>query len=342
MQSAFLKDAQSLTLVLQDMGNPFLEESNDLRVLHTTDIMESVAGTVRKVETIGQEQYSKSVDERLSKCVTHVSDPLPKNKLPLFSRPAVKVPSKGKLQLQSMNSDCTLFSRLYLACQARYGDVDQFFSHENHARPPSLSHGGKLRLGSKADIMPCLEVETAAPEVSPLVDATFLDGAVVVQMLNPGTAKTFLDYAEQVFLPYISAQLENTARVDIVWDVYQTDNLKSTTRQKKGKGVRGRVVPSAAIPENWRISCVWTTTRENCLASCHTRSTFYGQRARQCTQLMVIVRFALWHKLTWQDWCHAHTRKPTLVCFCTWQMLLRRATGNCWYVQLTLTSSSWQ
>ena len=49
--------------------------------------------------------------------------------------------------------------------------------------------------------MPCLGVETAAPEASPLVDAQFLDGAAVVQMLNPGTAKTFLDYAEQVFLP---------------------------------------------------------------------------------------------------------------------------------------------
>ena len=29
------------------------------------------------------------------------------------------------------------FSRLYLACQGRDGDVDQFFSHENHACPRS-------------------------------------------------------------------------------------------------------------------------------------------------------------------------------------------------------------
>ena len=205
MQSAFLKDVQPLTLVLQDMGNQFLEESNDLLVLDTKYIMESVAGTVRKVETSGQEQYSTFVDERLSKCVKPVSDPLSKNKLPLFSRPAVKAPSKGKLQLQSMKSDCNLFSRLYLAWQARYGDVDQFFSHENHACPSSLSQGGKLRLGSKSDLMPFLEVETAAPEASPLVDAKFLDGAAVVQMLNPGTANTFLNYVEQVFLPYVSA-----------------------------------------------------------------------------------------------------------------------------------------
>ena len=157
--------------------------------------------------------------------MTPVSNPLPKKKLPLFSHPVVKAPSKGKLQLQSMKSDCNLFSRLYLACQARDGDVDQFFSHENHACPPSLSKRGKLRLGSKADLMPCLEVETAAPEASPRVDSKFLDGAAVVQMLNPGTANTLLDYAGQVFLPYVSAQLENTTRVDIFWDVYQTDSL---------------------------------------------------------------------------------------------------------------------
>ena len=86
-----------------------------------------------------------------------------------------------------------------MACQGRYDGVDQFFSHENHACPPSLPQGYKLRLGSKADLIPCLEVETAAPEASPLVDATFLDGAAVVQMLNPGTAKTLLDYEVQVF-----------------------------------------------------------------------------------------------------------------------------------------------
>ena len=100
--------------------------------------------------------------------------------------------------------------------------------------------------------MPCLEVETVAPEASPLVDAKCLDGAAVVQMLNPGTAKTFLNYAEQVLLPYVSAQLENTTRVDIVWDVYQTYSLKGTTRQNRGKCVRRRVVPSAAIPKNWK------------------------------------------------------------------------------------------
>ena len=83
---------------IQDMGNPFLEESNDLLVLDTRYIMESFAGNVVKVNNIGQDQYSKFVDELLSKCVTPVADPLPKNKRPFFNHPAVKEPSKGRLQ----------------------------------------------------------------------------------------------------------------------------------------------------------------------------------------------------------------------------------------------------
>ena len=82
MQSALLKYVKSLTGVIQDMGNHFLEERNDLLVLDTKDIMESVAGTVIKVKSIGQDQYSKFVDELLPKCVTPVADPLRKNKRP--------------------------------------------------------------------------------------------------------------------------------------------------------------------------------------------------------------------------------------------------------------------
>ena len=143
-----------------------------------------------------------------------------------------------------------------MACQARYGDVDQFFFHENHACPPSLSQGGNLQFGSQADIMPCLEVETAEPEASPLVDAKMLDGAAVVQMLNPGTAKTFLDYVEQVFLSYVSAQLKNTTRVDIVWDVYQTDSLNGTTRQRGAKVYGEELFPQQRFQRTGRISCV--------------------------------------------------------------------------------------
>jgi len=59
-----------------------------------------------------------------------------------------------------------------------------------------------------------------------------------VNMLQPGEAKTFLDYGNKVFLPYIQSQLQHVSRLDIAWDVYRPDNLKADVRDKIGKGIR--------------------------------------------------------------------------------------------------------
>jgi len=68
--------------------------------------------------------------------------------------------------------------------------------------PPSLSAAGKIHLGTKSDLLVCLggvfEAQSEAPKVSSVV----IDGATAVQMLKPGSAQTFDQYAHQVFLPY--------------------------------------------------------------------------------------------------------------------------------------------
>ena len=87
---------------------------------------------------------------------------------------------------------------------------------------------------------------------APKVDAIILDGAAVVHMLHPGTARTFQDYADTVFGSYILSQLQSANRVDIVWDVYMEDSLKATTREKRGKGVRRRVASTTVLPSKWK------------------------------------------------------------------------------------------
>ena len=79
-----------------------------------------------------------------------------------------------------------------------------------------------------------------------------LDGAGIVNMLRPGTAKTFEGYATDVFVPYVTSQLQHLDRLDIVWDLYMVDSLKADTHSKRGKGVRRRVEPSSAVPQNWQ------------------------------------------------------------------------------------------
>ena len=53
--------------------------------------------------------------------------------------------------------DVGLFSRLYIVCQTRVGNLDELFSHENQASPPALSEGGRLRFGAKSDLLACFE-----------------------------------------------------------------------------------------------------------------------------------------------------------------------------------------
>ena len=97
----------------------------------------------------------------------------------------------------------------------------------------------------------CLEGHAEPQSEAPIVTAVVLDGAVIVQMLKPGTAKTFEEYAVQVFIPYVVRQLQHVSRLDLVWDSYRADSLKASTREQRGKGVRRRVVDSAVIPGNW-------------------------------------------------------------------------------------------
>jgi hypothetical protein len=225
------------------MGNPFLEKTSDLQTSKQT---------IANIQKIGKEQYINFVEERLAKRTTSFFSPVKRNKLPLFSCPQAKTAPNEQQQIQSLKKNCSLFSRLYVSCQVRDGDIDEFFSHENQAYPPALSKFGVLRTGTKADLTECLERHCPdAVRITPEVDAILLDGAAVVNILKPGAAKTFLEYAEIMFLPYLESQLRNTQRLDVIWDEYLYDSLKSMTRKHRGKGTRRRVRPNVKIPGNW-------------------------------------------------------------------------------------------
>lgn len=256
VQIAFQRDVKSLTAVIEEMGNPFTENSDDLLALDSRDIADSaVVNTIRQIESIGKEQYNSYVTERLVDRSKPITEPIKRNKLQLFRTPTVAKKSKAQQKVSSLKNDCSLFSRLYVSCQIRNGDLDEFFKHENQGHPPSISQSdGTMRSGTKSDLVHCLEhliPQNANVMASPAVEVIILDGAAIVNMLKPGAAKTFQDYATQVFLPYIEAQLRNAKRLDIVWDVYLPDSLKAETRSKRGKGIRRRVEASSAIPGKW-------------------------------------------------------------------------------------------
>ncbi len=104
---------------------------------------------------------------------------------------------------------------------------------------------------------------------APITDATILDGAVVVQMLNPSASRTFQEYGEGVFASYVLAQLEKSNRIDLVWDVYQPASLKAPL-ERRGERAQGRGwVPLLRCQRTGVTSFEWTRTKLNCLPSCH-------------------------------------------------------------------------
>ena len=123
---------------------------------------------------------------------------------------------------------------------------------ENQPSPPSLSRHGQLRQGYKSGLVKCLASQTVTRTESPEVNVKVFDGAVVVQMLNPKTARIFREYLQTVFLPYVNAQLLTVSRIDLVWDTYREDSLKASAREKRGSGARGRVALDVKIPPNWK------------------------------------------------------------------------------------------
>ncbi|KAG1669044.1 Tryptophan 5-hydroxylase 2 [Nymphon striatum] len=253
-KKAYEKDVTSLVAVLEELGNPFEEESkDDLMVLDTKEMAApAVVETVRNALKIGKNQFELFTKDRLIDRSKSLHDVISRNKLPLFNTPTIKPVPKSKQALTTMKGDMELFSRMYIGCQTRDGNLDDFFQHENRAYPPSLSEGGNLRLGSKSDLLNCMEELSKAKSDAPVVTSVILDGAAIVQMRKPGTTRTSDEYANVIFKPYISSQLQRARRLDLVWDSYVTDSLKSTARAKRGMGVRRRVVGSATTPANWQ------------------------------------------------------------------------------------------
>jgi hypothetical protein len=73
----------------------------------------------------------------------------------------------------------------------------------------------------------------------------------MVNFKPPHQPITFEAYANDVILPYIKSQANNCSRVDIIFDVYLENSLKSQTKKERGTGIRRKVVGSGMTPKSW-------------------------------------------------------------------------------------------
>ena len=158
-QELFKKQVSNLFTTMSSMGNPFMDDCPELLALDSRNCAtEAVVDTVRRIKDTGQSQYQKFVTEVVVDRSATIHE---KNSLPLWKRPSPRVVTKSKQKVASLKSDCNLFSHLYIASKFRDNNLEDFFSHENHPWPPSLSENGKLHLPSKkADLLSHLKMNS--------------------------------------------------------------------------------------------------------------------------------------------------------------------------------------
>ena len=144
-QTAFTNHVKSMVETMEEMGNPFTYNGTELYRIDKKEVFgEEAIYSINNREKIGQDQYEEYIASRLVGDQS-ISDPIKKNKFSVFSKNPARKSSKDSLKISHLKNDCALFSCLYIACQTREGNLEEFFRHENQPYPPSLSQNGCLR-----------------------------------------------------------------------------------------------------------------------------------------------------------------------------------------------------
>lgn len=286
-QNMFLTQLKALCDLTLDgtVVNPFMETSPELITLDTGEVMDpAITDSLKKAPGLGNAMYTEFVSERIEKAVKPLSDVIPRANVFTFSnRPHADI-KKGSDKLGSAKSNAALIAKLFISLQARPdADLDDFFRHENQREPPSLSDQGRLRFGTKSDILGCLPGMPVAGHSVATKEATvvILDMAAVIHIIKPQRASTFGEYTEMQLLPYLRSQMtDNTTRIDAIWDTYRDASLKSQTRAKRGETIGSRTRVSAKVPIPKGVE--W----QKFLKDCENKDQFFkfiSQELQRCT-----------------------------------------------------------
>ena len=142
------------------------------------------------------------------------------------------------MEITTLKKSCKLFSQLYVACQVRDGNLDEFFWHEMavilHLFPKMVTWCLDQSQTS------CIALKNSIRKPQPII---WLWIACSSNRQHDQT-----DSCDN--LPGIrnsKLQLQWSERVDIVWDVYVENSWKSSARHKRGNNINWKGARVSAI-----------------------------------------------------------------------------------------------
>ena len=131
-QKKFLEDVKEMTKTIEDFGNPFLEESKELVSLDSNMVSDKT--NLYEFETKGETQF----EEFRNKVNTEqFYSPITKNNYEIFKN-CSKLKKKNTSQ-NKVKQDCVLFSNLFIMCQTRQLNLDDFFVMRTNHHPQPLA-----------------------------------------------------------------------------------------------------------------------------------------------------------------------------------------------------------
>ena len=138
--------------------------------------------------------------------------------------------STSKQKVVNLNSDCWLYSTLYIASQARECDLDEHFEHENHAFPVSISKYGKLRAAKDKSEFAHLLHKVFEPQYEePNVQIKVIDGTAFVNIYRPSASKAFGEYCDDELVKVVYSITKWVDRMGFVLDRYLEKSIKTQT-----------------------------------------------------------------------------------------------------------------
>ncbi|KAL8616203.1 hypothetical protein ACOMHN_058320 [Nucella lapillus] len=159
-QTKFLNHLKTLCKLVTEgtIINPFKEAGSDLITLVSGEVMDpDITKSLMEALHVGQVMFTEFVRDRIENASKPLSDVISRANIFTFvNRPPSDL-KKGASKLSSAKRDTALVVKMFMSLLARpEEDIADFFRHENSREPPALSEGGKLRSGTKSEILDCL------------------------------------------------------------------------------------------------------------------------------------------------------------------------------------------
>ena len=238
--------------------NPFTGENENLVSLSTGKVApDDIERDLLRDYGTGLQEFRRFQEERLETAPpkTKFHDKLKKQNLKTFSHLSKKKKScnvSGREII--LKADRKLFAQIILIAQSRNLKIKEVMKHPLGPVPWSLSTGeGSLRKTSKSALANELKKNVPVAETVQGPIATIIDGMSLIQKTR-GDKRTFGDVASSI-LSNVLNESKDSQRVDVVFDVYRQDSIKSAERQQRTKkpGLEYKNITAGHIVQQWRL-----------------------------------------------------------------------------------------